>query len=350
METLKLILRPLTALLALLTLLAGIAVVVGRQLTTPLLTYESSRTGDIDLYAYDMAHGLSHNLTHSPAGDTDAAWSPAGDQLAFFSWRGGHRQLHLLTLSPPRVTRLTSDEVAGDHPVWSPDGTQLVYEHDAGNAGTQIYLLDLSQPLIEELNPRQLAQGISVSNSPMWSPDGRTILFMGFARQTADAEIFTVQPDGSNLTNLTQDPGWDVNPAWSPDGSQITFFSLRDRTNLELLLMDRDGTNLHRITASTSAEMNNIAWARTVWSPDGQRVSRLAPTDTGAQIEVWRPDGTLLWEAPYAPRILKLDLWLPSGLLFTEVHNYATFRIVQIAPDGTPTVLIENGSYPVWWR
>ncbi|MBN8637732.1 MAG: PD40 domain-containing protein [Anaerolineae bacterium] len=350
METLKLILRPLTALLALLIVLAGLAVGVGRLRTTPLLTYESNRTGDIDLYAYDLTYAISHNLTRSPAGDTDAAWSPDGEKLAFFSWRGGARQLYLLTLTPPRVTRLLPDEVAGDHPVWSPDGTQLVYERDAGDAGTQLYLLDLSAPRIEGSNPRQLAAEVSVSNSPMWSPDGETILFMGFARQTADAEIFTVHPDGTHLVNLTNDPGWDVSPAWSPDGTEITFFSLRDRTNLELLLMDQAGGNLRRITTSTSAAMNNIAWARTLWSPDGRSVSRLVPTDSGARVEVWSAAGSGLWQSPYESRILKLDLWLPSGLLFTEVYNYSTFRIMEITPNGDPRILIQDGSYPVWWR
>ncbi|MBK9748441.1 MAG: hypothetical protein IPO91_16935 [Chloroflexi bacterium] len=96
--------------------------------------------------------------------------------------------------------------------------------------------------------------------------------------------------------------------------------------------------------------MNNIAWARTLWSPDGRSVSRLVPTDSGARVEVWSAAGGGLWQSPYESRILKLDLWLPSGLLFTEVYNYSTFRIMELTPNGDPRILIQDGSYPIWWR
>ena len=41
-------------------------------------------------------------------------------------------------------------------------------------------------------------------------------------------EIFVMQPDGSGLVNLTQNPADDTDPTWSPDGQKIAFASYRD--------------------------------------------------------------------------------------------------------------------------
>ncbi|MCH8874415.1 PD40 domain-containing protein, partial [candidate division KSB1 bacterium] len=55
--------------------------------------------------------------------------------------------------------------------------------------------------------------------------------------------------DGSNLLRLTNDPATDVGPAWSPDGTKIVF--VRD---LDIYVMDADGSNVKRLTFSTKSE------------------------------------------------------------------------------------------------
>jgi len=337
--------RTLLILAAALAALSLLVVKIGHGLTYSVLTYESQRTGDWDIYAFDPLHNRSINLTRSPGGDTDASWSPDGEKLAFISWRAGTPNLFMLTITPPRVFQLDDHRMAvGYHPVWSPDSRQIVYEVERSGS-IDLYRVDIDAPLSSVIALTNLPTD---SRFPAWSPDGTQIAYVSWA--TGDAEIMVMGADGTNNANLTQNHGWDVSPAWSPDGTEITFFSLRDRTNLELLLMDQAGGNLRRITTSTSAAMHNIAWARTLWSPDGRSVSRLVPTDSGARVEVWSAAGGGLWQSPYESRILKLDLWLPSGLLFTEVYNYSTFRIMEITPNGDPRILIQDGSYPIWWR
>src|SRR6185503_7070562 len=58
-------------------------------------------------------------------------------------------------------------------------------------------------------------------SSLSWSPDGKKIAF------SESGEIFTVNIDGSNRTNLTNHPAADIEPAWWPDGSRILFVSSR---------------------------------------------------------------------------------------------------------------------------
>ena len=59
-----------------------------------------------------------------------------------------------------------------------------------------------------------------------------------------DWEIFVMNPDGSEVRQLTDNDGWDWSPAWSPDGKHIAFSSDRDGDR-EIFVMNADGTDAY---------------------------------------------------------------------------------------------------------
>ncbi|NIO71648.1 MAG: hypothetical protein GTN71_22110, partial [Anaerolineae bacterium] len=61
-------------------------------------------------------------------------------------------------------------------------------------------------------------------------------------------DIYTVNPDGSDLRRVTHDPAPDRSPAWSPDGTQIAFASRRDH-NWDIYVVDANGGEPRRLTA-----------------------------------------------------------------------------------------------------
>ncbi len=63
----------------------------------------------------------------------------------------------------------------------------------------------------------------------------------------ADYDIFTARPDGSDLQQLTSTPGYDAEATISHDGSKIVFTSMRDG-DLDIYTMSADGTDVRRLT------------------------------------------------------------------------------------------------------
>jgi hypothetical protein len=119
-------------------------------------------------------------------------------------------------------------------------------------------------------------------------------------------DIWTVNPDGTGATNLTNDAAREVHPAWSPDGKQIAFSSTRSDPNpgtcgfcmWTIDVMDADGTDAHVVYAHPT---NHPAYATSLaWSPDGNRIAftRLAEGSTSSGLWTIAANGTDLQKVP----------------------------------------------------
>ena len=73
------------------------------------------------------------------------------------------------------------------------------------------------------------------------------IAFESFGRDGPDADVFTIAPDGTGLTNLTAaSPTADRYPFWSADGAKIAFVSERDGGDFDVWVMNADGSGATR--------------------------------------------------------------------------------------------------------
>ena len=112
--------------------------------------------------------------------------------------------------------------------------------------------------------------------NPVWSPDGRKILF------AKDDDLYVMNADGGGRLLVARGDGEVSRYSWSPDGSKIAFIQagiLGDVFFEELWVMAADGSGQLRLAAGG---------ANPSWSPDSRRIAY----ESGGQIRLINADGT----------------------------------------------------------
>ncbi len=91
----------------------------------------------------------------------------------------------------------------------------------------------------------------------------------GAETEVPDFELHAVKPDGTELIQLTDNPGALIEPRWSPDGNELAFMWTLDGTTLQLWTADRNGTN-SKMLRDTDDE---LSFTGLTWSPDGKQLA-----------------------------------------------------------------------------
>jgi hypothetical protein len=87
------------------------------------------------------------------------------------------------------------------------------------------------------------------------------------SRRDGNPEIYSMNADGTDQTNLTNNPAADYTPAWSPDGTRIAFYTTRVDPAGDIYTMNGDGSSETRLTNNTGTD------ASPAWSPDGTKIA-----------------------------------------------------------------------------
>jgi TolB protein len=144
--------------------------------------------------------------------------------------------------APTATTSATSSATVAS-PTSGAGAHQIVYEASDG-ASTNVYTIDASTGEAE-----QLTFDTGQSGHPAWKPDLSRIIFTSNRGGLPARNLFTMNPDGSDVQQLTNDPEVDHwAPKYSPDMTQIVFVEVTKGEGSSLTLMNADGTNQHRIS------------------------------------------------------------------------------------------------------
>jgi dipeptidyl aminopeptidase/acylaminoacyl peptidase len=161
--------------------------------------------------------------------------------------------------------------------------------------------------------------------SPSWSPDGSLVAATEFGPvESGEARLVILRSDGSELRRLppltsirTRRGGrrqTEADPAWSPDGSRLVFTGqtgVEDdnnrRSNVDLYVVNTDGTGLRRLTRSRAGEYY-ADWSA---GPDGGRIAFTRNRNGRENVYTMRPDGSDVERV--TPRGGSRPSWSPDG-------------------------------------
>ncbi|MFL5519991.1 MAG: protein kinase domain-containing protein [Gemmatimonadales bacterium] len=205
------------------------------------LAFDSDRSGNFDIYVMPVGGGEARQVTSDPAPDFSPAWSRDGSRLVFHSLRSGNRDIYTVDVDGTNLQQRTSSPAEELDATWAPDGSAIVFAVLGSDVAKQgmatLRLAPGAQPEFVAL---------SASDYPLWSPDGSSILYHvpeGFRLRRLDgsSDILlvsaadgggdllhaTYSPDGSTLFVLTRSPeGWAIRSVPSAGGSsklQVVF-------------------------------------------------------------------------------------------------------------------------------
>jgi Tol biopolymer transport system component len=289
--------------------------------------------------------------------NAEAYWSFDGKLLIFQSSRGGAPcdQQYVMNADGSSVRRVSSGAGRTTCGYFFPDGSRILYSstHEAGSAcppqpdmsmgyvwPLSDYQIYTARPDGSDLKVLAPAPGFYTAEATV-SSDGWVVFT---STRDGDLDLYKVRLDGSSLTRLTSEPGYDGGAFFSADGKRIVYRASRPAPGkemddyrallarklvrpgkLEIMTMDADGTNVRQVTRLGAGSFAPFFF------PDGKRI--IFSSNSGD------------------PKGRNFDLFLVNddGSGLERVTHYEGFDgFPMFSPDGKKLVFASNrnGSRP----
>jgi Tol biopolymer transport system component len=191
-------------------------------------------------------------------------------------------------------------------PAWSPDGTKIAFtgpgNFNSDNSGgfEDIYVMD-AEPTTDDATSLTNTPD-SLEYQPSWAPSGTQLAFVREVRKeelegqivSEQSDIFVMDANGQNATNLTQTEAKEHAPDWSPDGTKIAFAGVRQATETATACPTATASATASATATACPEQPTAAWKILTMDPNGQNEAILTGDEFHAFDDApeWSPDST----------------------------------------------------------
>jgi Tol biopolymer transport system component len=221
------------------------------------------------------------NVHGTDATAVNPDWSPDGERIVFELTSATNAGIAVMSADGTGLKNLTPEGFQGQ-PAFSPDGQWIVFESDVGTNG--VFLMRADGTKLHRLTTNPFAGAeCGCDTDPNFSPDGKFISFVRIKLDERQQALFRMRRDGSGLKQLTP-YSWDVarKQDWSPDGKLIVLTRNADFVkpgqSANLMTIHPDGSRMTELTHFKGGKKNAFAGS---FSPDGKQiVLRLENGDT----------------------------------------------------------------------
>ena len=253
------------------------------------------------------------------------------EKVVFQSDVDGDTELYLLTRKG--VRKLTDNTIPDEYPVFSPDGTRILYMTKPGKTWKlNFYFLKKGTSAVAvELQDKN-------TYYPAWFPDGKSIVFATDVWGSSELVRYTLKT--KKITRITDTIGKNSLPDCSPDGKTIVFTGNRGL-----------GWHIYKVALKTG-KIEKLTHkrgnCRPHYSPDGQWIAFVSESDGKSDIFLMHPDGSDIHSLTKDPRHWEYyPAWSRDGkrVYFSKSlrHQGAPWHLWVINADGTHSFQITNG-------
>jgi dipeptidyl aminopeptidase/acylaminoacyl peptidase len=326
------------------------------------LAFVSNRNDKNQLFIAPLDGGEARQITKSKHGMAQPAWSPDGKRIAYVQRTGEYkepkerkgaeknaprvirdlryrldgvgffdnRRFHVFTVDVEsgKETQITSGDWNDDSPSWSPDGKSIAFVSDRERERWQrLWRADVWTVPSKGGRARKITRSLGASAQPRFSPDGRSIAYVGHehgeAGSAKNSHLFVSPAEGGRAPRSLSAPldrtagAAGAAFAWSRDGRSVLF-----------LAVDHGAVSLYRAGAANGSVSKLVGGDRQIdaidLTPDGRRVVFTA---------AWASDPSELYIAPLANGRARM-LSHANAELRKAVDFTPTRRVTYEAPDG----------------
>jgi Tol biopolymer transport system component len=156
----------------------------------------------------------------------------------------------------------------------------------------------------------------------------------GVDNRTGDFEIFTIDPDGTGLEQLTFNRADDYAPEYSADGERITFTSDREGSSRgidDIFKMEADGSDQENLTKTPRTDDSF-----SVWSPNGRWIAFTSFRGDNFEVYRMKADGSAQRNLTENPADDSLPAWSPGGKRIAfQSDRTGNFEIFKMKANGS---------------